>query len=397
MSKRECVLSEWSQWSECDRKCGGGKQIRTRGILTYPAFGGTNCPTELLQMQDCNTLTCTDDCQLTDWSDWSQCDKPCGPGKQFRTKSVLQEAKNKGRACSTYNLYETKDCQVKECPLTKSDDCLVSDWTDWSLCSKDCDGGIKTRTRRIISEGTTKGKKCPVLSENTSCNNIKCDIDCVLSEWSPWSECDTPCGDGEQTRFRKPLVFSKNNGKRCDPNLFETKKCNNKPCGKDCVVSNWSAWSLCSNNCGPGIKTRTRKIKQEASTGGKNCPKILSETIPCNEGPCPIDCKVSDWSSWSKCNPKCNGQQIRTRNILVKPEYNGMDCPILSETINCSEPDCPQDCIVSAWSNWSTCDNNCGSNKKRTRTVLKPFSNGGIGCPILSETESCGNPCPKTS
>ena len=41
---RDCIVGEWTSWSECSRTCGGGSQSATRPIL-YPAkFGGRPCP-----------------------------------------------------------------------------------------------------------------------------------------------------------------------------------------------------------------------------------------------------------------------------------------------------------------------------------------------------------------
>jgi len=41
---RDCIVGEWSSWSNCSKSCGGGSQNATRPIL-YPAkFGGRPCP-----------------------------------------------------------------------------------------------------------------------------------------------------------------------------------------------------------------------------------------------------------------------------------------------------------------------------------------------------------------
>ena len=39
------------------------------------------------------------DCSVSRWNEWSQCDTPCGLGKQNRTRTVLIEAKFGGRVC----------------------------------------------------------------------------------------------------------------------------------------------------------------------------------------------------------------------------------------------------------------------------------------------------------
>lgn len=54
---RDCIVGEWSSWSNCTKSCGGGKRKSTRKVL-YPAkFGGNQCP--VLEMtQACNTQPC---------------------------------------------------------------------------------------------------------------------------------------------------------------------------------------------------------------------------------------------------------------------------------------------------------------------------------------------------
>ena len=40
---------------------------------------------------------------------------------------------------------------------------------------------------------------------------------------------------------------------------------------KDCIMGEWSAWTECSNPCGKGSKQRKRAVIQESSFGGKRC------------------------------------------------------------------------------------------------------------------------------
>lgn len=54
-----------------------------------------------------------------------------------------------------------------------------------------------------------------------------------------------------------------------------------------------------------------------------------------------IDCQVSDWSSWTKCDVACGiGTSVRTREIL-RPESNGgVQCPSLEEKKTCKASQC---------------------------------------------------------
>ena len=56
---RDCEESGWSNYSTCNKNCGGGTQYKTRTIL-YPArFGGKSC-SSLKSERKCNTHQCPD-------------------------------------------------------------------------------------------------------------------------------------------------------------------------------------------------------------------------------------------------------------------------------------------------------------------------------------------------
>ncbi len=58
----------------------------------------------------------------------------------------------------------------------------------------------------------------------------------------------------------------------------------------DCEWNEINEWSVCSQTCGGGGKSRTRSIKIQQSNGGNACNGEKTETQPCNTNPCPGQC-----------------------------------------------------------------------------------------------------------
>lgn len=46
------------------------------------------------------------------------------------------------------------------------------------------------------------------------------------------------------------------------------------PCPSDCKLSEWSNWSRCSKSCGSGVKVRSKWLREKPYNGGRPCPKL---------------------------------------------------------------------------------------------------------------------------
>ena len=165
----------------------------------------------------------------------------------------------------------------------------------------------------------------------------------------------------------------------------------------DCQVTDWSNAGDCSvPKCGGGTVLQTRTVKIQPSNGGKTCP-VLSQTIPCNTDPCPQNCQVSVWSEYTPCTKDCNGgEQSRTRTVIKEPANGGDECPSLLETRQCNLQNCPIDCVLGDWGEYSTCNKTCGGGTKtRSRKIIVGPQYGGKPCGPTIETVPC-NPqaCP---
>jgi len=168
------------------------------------------------------------------------------------------------------------------------------------------------------------------------CNRVPCTQSCNESAFGTWTTCDSYCGDGLSTRRRTVFAPDKNGGTACGP-VKEFRACTSTAgaCPADCSWTNWTDWSNCSHTCGGGTKTRTRK----QTAGMRGACGTLEENAPCGELPCPQNCVVSPWSTWSNCTLSCGasgGTMVRERSVLKNALYGGTKCPSLLETKTCN-------------------------------------------------------------
>jgi uncharacterized protein YegL len=166
-------------------------------------------------------------------------------------------------------------------------DCEVGDWIR-GPCNATCgDSGSQTMTRDIIkSDGTSP--KCPALSFERPCNRKPCPVDGVMGLWDEWSGCSRACGGGTRARHRKVEVESRNGGLPTAETMQE-QLCNTQSCDQDCLLDDWTPWTNCSKLCGLGHKARSRKSLRlplgEGSCPGERDPARL-QTQFCNREAC---------------------------------------------------------------------------------------------------------------
>jgi uncharacterized protein YegL len=166
-------------------------------------------------------------------------------------------------------------------------DCEVGDWVR-GPCSESCGTkGVQTLKREVInSPGATP--KCPSLTFSRLCNRKPCPVDGKMSHWEAWSGCSRACGGGTRSRHRKVLKEAKFGGLPIAETMQE-QLCNTQPCDQDCLLNDWTPWTNCSKVCNRGHKSRTRPIIRPA-LGEATCPGDRSPerfmTLPCSRKTC---------------------------------------------------------------------------------------------------------------
>lgn len=119
--------------------------------VKVPNEGGAKC-LPLEAVKTCNSMPCPVDCHLGPWNGWSKCSAACGGGVRQRLRPVKRAMKFDGRPCPATS--QTESCNDQACEK----DCELSAWTEWTTCSKDCDGGTHKRQRFITREAEGEGK-----------------------------------------------------------------------------------------------------------------------------------------------------------------------------------------------------------------------------------------------
>ncbi|XP_666910.1 sporozoite cysteine-rich protein [Cryptosporidium hominis TU502] len=130
------------------------------------------------------------------------------------------------------------------------------------------------------------GLECTITSQISACNSdVEC-LPCGFTDWGSWSPCSASCDGGFTIRTRE-LTHS---APGCDSLLKEKSSCNSSPCPVDCVLSFWSPWTDCSKFLCEGTKSRYRVVVREAMNGGTACPSSnqLRQVVECSgcEGIC---------------------------------------------------------------------------------------------------------------
>lgn len=137
-------------------------------------------------------------------------------------------------------------------------------------CNGDCFGNCCSTT------GECPSSSCPAneLGSNLqNCNKNTCeDVSCDKSAFN--KDCSSKC------LGRVVCESCDYNGELC---FYDGVSDNFKICGEtkmpiDCVLSDWSSWT----SCVAGVQTRERTVETPAQYGGEPCEENLKETKKCN-------------------------------------------------------------------------------------------------------------------
>ncbi|KAL9989079.1 hypothetical protein ACROYT_G003587 [Oculina patagonica] len=109
--------SEWLEWGACSRSCGSGAQYRFRSCDNpVPSNGGKRCPGNNVQSQSCNVHSCPVDGGWSEWTEWTLCSKVCDGGEQTRFRECNNPAPLHGGKDCLGNKRDSRACNFFRCP-----------------------------------------------------------------------------------------------------------------------------------------------------------------------------------------------------------------------------------------------------------------------------------------
>ncbi|KAJ1526166.1 hypothetical protein ONE63_009326 [Megalurothrips usitatus] len=203
-----CEVGDWEPWPECPVTCGRGMRHRQRFYVNAELATERGCKRALTSRQQCSSpglkqcpslgvgfgyrdAESDPDCELTPWSAWSSCSSSCGMGTRTRSRRYKHRSAGAGKRCSIARnapaLQQNEPCFAQDAAGGCSNalcfqgepasGCVLSDWSQWSVCSASCGKGQQTRTRMPPTQTTDEDSEHFFLAGETPkagpCKGVK--------------------------------------------------------------------------------------------------------------------------------------------------------------------------------------------------------------------------------
>lgn len=103
---------------------------RLREVVVPMKFGGRPCSAST-EVISCNPASCEKDCELGDWTTWTKCSKDCDGGTQKRLKFIKKRAEGAGHCADEWSIkrLQYKHCNMDRCETAAADEPLTCNRT----------------------------------------------------------------------------------------------------------------------------------------------------------------------------------------------------------------------------------------------------------------------------
>ncbi|XP_066915374.1 uncharacterized protein [Clytia hemisphaerica] len=334
------------------------------------------------------------------WKPYGACSVTCGKGIKKLKRDCLDTNGEKVdiKHCDGLDP-QLKENSTEACDLGFSCGDPVTKWSEWSLCSRSCNGGQLTRTRECMSKDIDVCKSFALIDQKP-CNPQRCKVDGRWSDWSNYTECSVSCGNGNQ--FRNRTCFPPQHGglectgvdvevkncltaKVCPVVLMKAMNCTkacetigeNLVCGSE-FFKGFTPMEMaaktglyCTNFTDfdeerphPSYDRLTQICKGFKNIGSYDCsmePKENEERICGCVGKDEVT--MGPWSQWGECSTTCGpGVQKRSRNQVSTVDISETES--FTHTKPCNDRNCPMDGNWGQWSGFGRCSVSCGKGEK---------------------------------
>lgn len=389
---------------------GNGLQCLLKGSSTNRAIVES-------EAQACNSQSCSVNGGWSQWGSFGACSKNCGGGQRTRSRSCSDPMPaSNGLQClltgsTNRGIVETdaQACNSQSCTVNGA----WSQWGSFSVCSKNCGGGQKTRIRSCNSPmPASKGLQCLLTGSSTNrgivesdvqaCNSQSCSVNGAWGQWGVYGACNKACDGGLKFKTRScnnpspgsgglSCLLSDGTGNR---GMLDTSSasCNGQLCAVNGGWGQWSAFNACSKACGGGTLNRRRFCNAPLpvgtgsqcllSDGSNNRGTLDSQSQPCNSQACSVSsCATGNTChQFAVCQDSAGGGHI----CQCKSGYsgNGQQCADVNE------------CLTAGICTHSQCINTFGSFQCYCLAGYTKFNN----TMCVSKAPTCqANSCPKAN
>lgn len=127
--------SAFSAYSPCTKTCGGGTMFRQRTCTNpSPEYGGALCIGFASETTQCNAQNCPIDGNWGEWTQWTNCDVSCAGGRRSRQRACTNPKPMYGGIDCSGDAHQEEKCATYPCPI----DGGWGSWGPYSPCSAVC-------------------------------------------------------------------------------------------------------------------------------------------------------------------------------------------------------------------------------------------------------------------